>query len=122
MDTISLILKKEEVPNIDLLAEIPLYLTSISSEGKSFGKSTVNGKLSSFDVTINEDRIKIRNASLTKFYLGNSLSMVSGATIKRAIAKMSDTLHLPIERARGANFIFAKNIMLNNEVNLYLDY
>ncbi len=122
MDTISLTLKREQAPNIDFLAEIPPYLTSITSEGISYGKSTINGKLNSFDVTINEDRIKVRNASLTKFYLGNSLSMMSRSAIKQAIEKMSDTLHLPIEKAEVQKFHFAKNIMLNNEVNLYLDY
>ncbi len=122
MDTISLTLRKEQLPNIDLLAEIPLYLTSISSEGLSYGKSTVNGKLGSFDVTINEDRIKIRNASLTKYYLGNSLSMMGRGAIKQAIEKMSDVLHLPIEKAEVQKFDFAKNIMLNNDVSLYLKY
>lgn len=122
MDTISLTLRKEQVPNIDLLAEIPLYLTSISTEGFSYGKSTVNGKLGSFDVTINEDRIKIRNASLTKFHLGNSLSMISRDGIKQAFEKMSDTLHLPIKKAEVQKFHYPKNIMLNYDVCLYLKH
>lgn len=122
MDTVSLILRKEEAPNIDLLAETPLYLSSITSDGISYGKKTINGKLGSFDVTINEDRIKIRNASLTKYYLGSSLSNMSRGTIKEAFQKMSDTLHLPIEKAEVQKFHYAKNILLNNDVGLYLPY
>lgn len=122
MDTVSLILNREQVPNIDLLAEIPLYLTSITSDGESYGKPTINGKLNSFDVTINEDRVKIRNASLTKYFLGNSLSMMNRSTIKQAFQKMSDALHLPIEKAEVIKFHYAKNIMLNNDVSLYLGY
>jgi len=122
MDTISLTLRKEQVPNIDLLAEVPLYLTSVSSDGISYGKPTINGKLGSFDVTINEDRFKIRNASLTKYSLGNSLSTMGRSDIKQAFEKMSDTLHLPIEKAEVQKFHYAKNIMLNNNVSLYLPY
>ena len=122
MDTINLILRKEQVPNIDLLAEIPLNLTNITSDGISYGKPTIYGKLSNFDVSINEDRIKIGNASLTKYYLGNSLAMMSRSSIQQAIEKISDDLHLPMKIANVTEFHFPKNLMLNNDVSLYLKY
>lgn len=122
MDTIGLTLRSDVVPNIDLMAEIPLNLTSITYDGLSYGKPTVNGKFHNFDVSINEHRIKIGNASLTKYYLGNSLSMIDRSSIKQAIEKMSDGLHLPIEKADVNKFHFAKNIMLQNDVSLYLSY
>lgn len=122
MDTISLILNKEQVPNIDLMAETPIFLTSITSDGISYGKPTINGKFNGFNVSINEDRIKIRDASLTKYLLGNNLSMMGRSAIEQAINKMSDELHLPMHSAKVVKFHYAKNILLNNEVGLYLNY
>lgn len=122
MDTISIVLKKEHIPNVDLLSETPQFLTSISTEGISFGKPTVNGKLNSFNVTITEDKIKIRDASLTKFLFGNSLTTMSRSSIKQAFEKMSDVLHLPVKQAEVLKFHYAKNIMLNNDTSLYLPY
>jgi hypothetical protein len=122
MDTISIVLKKEQVPNVDLLVETPQYLTSVATEGISFGKPTINGKLNSFNVTITEDKIKIRDASLTKYLFGNSLTTMSRSGIKQAFEKMSDVLHLPIKQAEVLKFHYAKNIMLNNDVSLYLPY
>jgi hypothetical protein len=122
LDTIGLTLRSDVVPNIDLMAEIPLHLTSITYDGLSYDKPTVNGKYYNFDVSINENRIKISNASLTKFILGNSLSMMDRSSTKQAIEKMSDDLHLPIEKADVNKFHYAKNIMLKNDVSLYLPY
>lgn len=122
MDTINLILRKEQVPNIDLLAEVPLYLTTVTGDGISYEKPTIYGKLKNFDVSINPDRIKIGNASLTKYFLGNSLSLMGRGAIKQAIQQMSDTLHLPIDIAEVTSFHYPKNIMLNNDVKLYLNY
>ena len=122
MDTIGLTLRSDVVPNIDLMAEIPLHLTSITYEGLSYNKPTVNGKFHNFDVSINEHRIKIGNASLTKYFLGNSLSMMERSSIKQAIEKMSDALHLPIKKTEVNKFHYAKNIMLKNDVSLYLPY
>lgn len=122
MDTINLILRKEQVPNIDLLAEIPLYLTSITGDGNSYGKPSVYGKLKNFDVSINPDRVRIGNASLTKYFLDNSLAMMDRSSIKQALEKMSDTLHLPLDMAEVKSFHYPKNIMLANDVKLYLGY
>jgi len=122
LDTIGLTLKSDIVSNIDLMAEIPLHLTSITYDGLSYGKPTVNGKFHNFDVSINEHRIKIGNASLTKYFLGSSLSMMDRSSIKEAIEKMSDALHLPIEKADVTKFHYARNLMLKNDVGLYLPY
>jgi len=122
MDTISIILNKERVPNINLLMETPQYLTSVSSEGISFGKPMISGKLNNFNVIICEDKIKIKDASLTKYLYGNNLTTMSRASIKQALEKMSDALHIPIKKAEVLKFHYAKNIMLNHNVSLYLPY
>lgn len=126
MDTIGLILKRESVPNTNLLSEIPKHLTELYNDGeivKQFGIETINGKLGDFKVNITANKIKISGASLQKFIDGNSISPFGKSRINQAFEKLGDTLHLPIKN-NGEMFMFhfAKNVSLKYEPNLYLPY
>ncbi len=120
MDSITLNLNKEDAGNIDLLAEIPLYLTNISEHNYGTGL-IVGGRLGNLKVSVNESRVKIEN-SLTKYYLGNNLQMMRRCDIKSAIQKISDEIHLPVNKASVRSFDFAKNIILEHNVPLYFNY
>lgn len=122
MDTISLTLLRECVPNTDLMAEISPYLTSITGEGITYGKPTIYGKLSNLDISISDDRVNIKNGSISKFYLGNNIVEIGRSGTQKAIQCLSDTLHLPIEKAIVKKFHFGINIMLSNEPNMYYNY
>ena len=120
MDTINLILTKEQAPKIDFLNELPKHLSQITFSGISYGVPTIRGNLRGFTVSISDDKVRIGKASLTKYFLGNSFADMSRSSIEQAFAKMSDEIHLPISKGIVKEFHFAKNIMLNNEVGLYL--
>jgi hypothetical protein len=122
MDTISLSLKKEHVPNIDLMAETSQYLTSFNDGGLSYGEPIIYGKLDNLDISITQNRINIKNGSLSKYYLGDNIKEMSRSCTKLAIEKMSDTLHLPLHHADIKKFHFGVNVMLQNEPILYLPY
>lgn len=122
MDTIKLKLKKEVVPNINLMSEIPQFLSSISFDGLAYNIPTIKGYLKNFKVKITPDSLIIGDASLTKFHLGNNISMMGRSETRKAIENVCDILHLPIEKSEVINFHFGKNIMLNYDANLYLPY
>jgi len=94
MDTICIKLKREKVPNIDLLAEVPSYLSDTSQHSFENGM-VVAGKLGNLKVIVNERQIKIEN-SLCKWYLNDNLKVMARSDIKQAFEKMSDLLHLRI--------------------------
>lgn len=122
MDTISLTLLKESAPNTDLIAEISPLLTSITGEGISYGTPTIYGKLKNLDISITEEKINIRNGSLSKYFFGNNINEMSRSGTQKAIECLSDTLHLPIEKAIVKKFHFGINVMLSNEPNIYFHY
>lgn len=122
IDTINLTLFKESVPNIDLMAEISPYLTSITGEGLSYGVPTIYGKLNNLDVVIRDDKVNVKNGSLCKYYLGNNLSEMGIADTQKSIESLSDLLHLPIEKSIVSKLHFGMNLMLSNEPILYYKY
>lgn len=122
MDTISFTLNKESVPNTDLMAEISPNLTLITGEGLSYGIPTIYGKLKNLDISITEDKVSIRNGSLSKFYLGNNINELTRSGTQKAIESLSDILHLPIEKAIVKKFHFGINVMLSHEPTLYFNY
>ena len=120
MDTVNFILNKADAGNIDLLAEVPVHLTSHSQH--DYGKGlVVGGNLANLNVSVNENRVMVSN-SLTKYYLGNNLQTMSRCDIQKAIEKMSDELHLPMGKAKVSKFDFAKNIPVLHSVPLYFNY
>lgn len=125
MDTISLILKKENAPNTNFLESVPSYLTEVYNEGKSvmtYGRETINGKLKDFSVIITDDYVKIKEASLQKFIMENSLSHFGRSKIQMAFECLSDGIHLPLFSAEIPMFHFATNIRVNYPSKLYYPY
>lgn len=122
MDTINIRLSAENCKGIDLMKETPQYLTNVSKHYFEGGNTAISGRFGNFKATVTERSLKIKDGSLTKWYLGDNLKIMSRGDIQRAFEKMSDELHLPIHKAEIIRFDFGKNIVLNNDVNLYLHY
>ena len=118
MDTITIKLRGENVPNTDLLSEVPSYLQGLSEH--NFGNGTIiSGKLGNLNVTVNERAVKVEN-SLCKWYLNNNLQVMARSDIEKAFEKLSDVLHLPIQKADVISFHYPKNVMLKHDVSLYM--
>ena len=122
MDTISIRLGIEHTGNSDLLASIPAYLQDVSEHIYEGGKIAITGRLKNLKVSVTDNAVSVKDGSLTKWYLGDNLKMLSRGDIERAIAQMSDSLHLPMQKANVKRLDFGKNIMLAHNVNAYLHY
>lgn len=125
MDTIGLILTKDNAPNTSFLEETPAYLTSLYNNGDivyNYNIPTIKGKLGNFDVSITDKYVKIKNGSLQKFIDKNNISPFGLSRIKQAFELLGDTIHLPINNAKVLNFDFAKPITLKHNTDLYFKY
>jgi hypothetical protein len=121
MDNISLILTKDKAPNTDLLGEIPLYLNNVSEHYFENGLS-VTGRIGNMKVNVNEHRVKIGDASLCKYYLGDNLKVMCRSDVKKAFQKLSDAIHLPLNDAEIKRFEFGKNIITKYQPQTYFRY
>lgn len=122
MDTISIRLGIEQAGNIDLLASIPAYLQDVSEHLFESGKVAITGRLKNLKVSVTDNAVSVKDGSLTKWYVGDNLKMLSRGDIQKAFEKISDTLHLPMQKADVKRVDFGKNLMLNHPAPAYLPY
>lgn len=84
-------------------------------------KRTVNGFLGNLQITINRDYVRIYG-SLSKWYLGNSISCMSLEDTKKAIEKLSGILHLPLENAIVNRVDITANLIMRYIPNVYYNH
>ena len=120
LDTIGLRLNRESVSNIDLLAEIPCYLSDVTEHYKG-DQVYISGHLKNLRVSINENGISIKG-SLAKYFLNDNFQTLMRSDIEQAIEQVSDELHIPIQHARVSRLDMAQNIVTDFEPETYYGY
>lgn len=121
LDTIHLWLPKDRVNNIDLLAEIPLYLSGMTEHNKA-GNITISGHVgNNFRVNVSGNGISLKG-SLCKFYYGNNFQTLTRSETEKAIENLSDQIHLPIGEAKVSRIDFAENLKVNYTPQIYYSY
>ena len=122
-DNIDFILTKEQAGNIDLLAEIPLLLCKPSEHRFNDGESvTISGYIDNLKVSVTDNRVKIYDNSLCKWYLKDNFQTLCRGDIKRAIEKISDLSHLPIKKAEVTRIDLAQNFIVRFETPVYYNH
>lgn len=118
-DNIDFILDRDKSPGADFLAVVPQYLKGEINEGcNSFGQY-VTGGLGSLKLSVTDTRVKIFNSSLCKYYLGDNFKTLTRSDTARAIEQISDSLHLPFDRARVTRIDAAHNLIMQHPEQAY---
>lgn len=119
LDTIRLYLTS------DLVGFNPLKQMKLINFRKTLyetGQVVYSGRAENFFVSVSETGISIKDGSLSKFYLGNNIQQMTRKDIQFAFEKLSDTLHIPTDKAKVLKYHFARNIITNHPAQMYLDY
>lgn len=120
-DTVNMVLTKEDCPGINFKETIRKYLHDTYCTDGKFG-NYINGYLGSLKVSLSENRVKIAEGSICKYYKGNNYSTLLREDTQRIIEKISDSLHLPFQKANVTRIDFGHNFLMDNEVSLYFHY
>ena len=120
-DTINFRLTAEDVCNINFLEETPCYLNNIAHHIFS-GVPVVTGDLGGLKVVASEWQVKVKDASLCKWYLGDNFQELGRGTTQQAIEKLSDDLHLPMDRATITRLDVGVNIITQHPPATYLNH
>ena len=120
-DTINFRLTAEDVCNINFLEETPCYLNNIANHIFS-GVPVVTGDLGGLKVVASEWQVKVKDASLCKWYLGDNFQELGRGTTQQAIEKLSDDLHLPMDRATITRLDVGVNIITQHPPATYLNH
>ena len=117
-DSITLYLDKSYLPggatDFDRLL-LPL-LECITQDSKVGGRYW--GNLGSIRIRVDPYSMKV-SGSFPKWYLGDNLQTISRRQTKEAISALSDTLSLPMNRAKVVRFDTAANLVMKHPLDLY---
>ena len=122
-DNIDINLKREQAGNIDLLAEIPMLLKNASEHYFNNGESvSISGYIDSLKVNVTDKRVKVSDSSLCKWYLPENFQTLTRGDTIRAFEKLSDILHLPMNKADVTRIDLAQGIIVKHETQVYYNH
>ena len=120
-DTVNFRLKQYEAGGIDFLAETPCYF-DVTGTHNFNGETVLSGNLNGLKITVRRSGVNVKGGSLCKWYLGDNFQSMGRGDVKKAIEKLSDTLHLPIERASVTRLDIAQNFIVKHPTSVYYNH
>ena len=120
-DSVDFKLRSTDVSNIDFLSETPCYF-DVSGEHFFEGELVITGKLDNFNITVNRGGVNIKDGSLCKYHLGDNFKTLGRSDTQRAIERLSDTLHLPIDKATVTRLDIAQNFIVKQPLQVYYNH
>lgn len=122
-DTVNMKITRVEAAGSNLLSEIPCYLDTDSVAVHSFTDGEViTGTLGNLKVSLNAYQVKVKDGSLCKWYLGDNFKTMGRKDTQRAIEKLSDTLHLPMDKAIVTRLDLAQNFIVKHPAEVYFNH
>ena len=127
IDSLNMTLDVDEAGNVDLLSQIPCYFDDEPQEhyypDATGGKYIVlGGHLGSLYISVSRLGVRIKDSSFCKWLLGDNFKTLTRGDIKRGIEKLSDSLHLPMDKARVTRLDIGQNIVVKNPVDVYFNH
>jgi len=122
LDNVDATLTKEQSPGTDFLQTVPQHLSIVSNQGINHYGEYIYGYLDSLKVSISDNKVKIYDSSLCKYYLGDNFKTLTRGDTKRAIEKICDILHLPFHLANVTRIDVAKNLIMKFDEKIYYPY
>lgn len=110
-----------EIEGIDFLSQIPLYF-DVTGEHCFHGEVVITGNLNGLRVSASRRGVNVSNGSLCKWYLGDNFKTMERGDVQRAIEKLSDTLHLPMDKATITRIDLAQNFIMKYPTEVYFNH
>lgn len=120
-DTVFLRLTQAEVNGVDFLESVPCFLEDVGEHIYS-GFPFITGNLNGLKVTANRYQLKVKDGSLCKYLLGDNFQTMGRGDTQRAVEKLSDTLHLPMDKAVVTRMDIAQNFIVKHPPQVYLNH
>lgn len=108
---------------MDFLSEITPYLNPEGVAVHDFGGSqVVTGKTGNLSVSISPYQVRVKDGSLCKWMLGDNYQAMGRGDIKHAVERLSDTLHLPMDRAIITRLDVGLSIPVRHPTDCYFNH
>lgn len=120
-DTVNFRLLQSEAVGVDFIEETAAYLEDVG-EHIYEGSMWVTGSVGNLKVSMSRHQMKIKDGSLCKWYLGDNFQTLGRGDVQRAIEKLSDTLHVPMDKAAVTRFDVAQNFICKHPPTVYINH
>lgn len=120
-DSVNLRITQDDIDGVDFLSEIPCYLDNVGEHSYN-GMLFLTGRLGGLQVSLNQYQVKVKDGSLCKFYLGSNYKTMGRQDTQKAIEKLSDSLHLPMDKAAVTRLDVAQNFITRHPPDVYFNH
>jgi hypothetical protein len=121
-DNIDFKLKNTEAANVDFLNETSKYF-DVTGQHNFENGFVLSGTLGGdFKILVNRDSVSIKGGSLCKYYLDDNFKTLGRGATQKAIEKLSDTMHLPFEKATITRLDIAQNFIVQEPCQNYYNH
>jgi hypothetical protein len=120
-DTVNFRITQDEAGGVDFLSEVPCFLDDIGEHYYN-GVPCITGNLGGLKVVASPHQLKVKDGSLGKFYLGDNYKTMERGDVERAIEKLSDELHVPMQQAVVTRLDIAQNFIMMYPPEVYLNH
>lgn len=123
LDTVNFKLTGADMPHGNFMLEVPCYLDPETVAFHDFsGGQVVTGCVGNLKVSVSDNQIRVKDGSLCKWYLGDNFQTMGRGDVQKAIEKLSDTLHLPMEKATITRLDVAQNMIVEHPPSVYMNH
>jgi len=122
VDNIDFKIRSYDVGGIDFLSQTPLYF-DVTGEHCFKGENVITGTLDGLlRVSASQRGVNVTDGSLCKWYLGDNFQTMERGDTQRAIEKLSDILHLPMNEATITRIDVAQNFIIRHPPEVYFNH
>lgn len=123
-DTINFKITNNDVGNDNFLHNIPRFLNDdhTTAYHNFNGEEVITGSIDNLKISISRYQVKIKDGSLCKWYLGDNFKTMGRQDTQRAIERLSDILHLSIDKATIIRLDIAQNFIVKHPIEVYLNH
>lgn len=120
-DTVFFKINQSEAKGVDFLSELPNYLDRVGLHYFD-GVPVISGMVNNLRVTASQHQVKVKDGSLCKFLFGNNYNTMGRHDAQRAVEMLSDSLHLPMDKATITRLDFAQNFIMQYPLDVYYNH
>ena len=121
-DTVNFKLTAADVEGVSFIEETPCYLADVGTHQYNGGEIIVTGNLAGLSVTASRWQVKVKDGSLCKWYLGDNFKSMGRGDVQRAVERLSDELHLPMNLATVTRLDVACNFSTQYPTEVYINH
>lgn len=119
-DTVKLYLRQDSVRNTDIMAELPVYLEQTTIH-ENEDEVRLSGALKNLRIYVSGRGVSIQG-SLPKYHLSDNMQTLRRQDTEQAIQRLSDDLHLPVNKALVSRIDFAHNFIMQFDPKIYYQH